>query len=237
MKKIMLAASLLISAIGSAQLEFTTEGEPIENNQVFEFDTFHEMSFRVENLSEEETKFLRVRVDELVNTDGTSVQLCFGICLFQINENTIVPPSFPIMLEPGQMNSAQDHVWNTNPGDGVNYPMDFALTFYEEDENGEFVGDLVSLTYRYNPQMGLPGVSLSQLGIQNMNTVWDASLNLNSSSDLNMEIVNLSGQVVNAARVASGEQSIDVSSLNQGVYIVRFTNDNNTSAQVKVVKK
>ncbi|RYG30589.1 MAG: T9SS type A sorting domain-containing protein [Chitinophagaceae bacterium] len=237
MKKIMLAAGLLISLYSNAQLVFTTAGEEITNNQVFEYATLYEMPFRVQNTSEDLTKYLRVRVDELTNTNGTSVQLCFGVCLFQVQENTVVPPSFPIVLEPGQQNSAQDHIWNTNEGDGVNYPMDFKLTFFEEDENGTFVGDVLTMTYRYNPQLGLPGVALDQLGITNLNTVLNNTLNIRSTAALSMEVVGLNGQVVRRQQLNAGEQSVDVSSLSQGVYVVRFTNDQNVSAQVKVMKK
>ncbi|NMH28605.1 T9SS type A sorting domain-containing protein [Flavobacterium silvaticum] len=238
MKKIMLAAGLLLCGFANAQLTFTSFGEPIIDNHVYEYDTFYNMQIRVANESEDETVYMKARVDDMVNATGQNAQLCFGgICLFTLSENLQVPPSFPAILEPGQTTSAEDHMWNTNAGDGVNYPMDYVLSFHKITEDGEPIEQLLSFTYRYNPQLGLKGVSLSQIGIRNLNTVLDASLNINTTIALNMEIVNLNGQVIQNKKVVEGQQSFDVSNLNQGMYIIRFTNDQNVSAQVKVMKK
>lgn len=236
MKKMMIAAALFICGFAQAQFAFSSAGQPLTNGQVYEFATFHEMQLRVQN-NFEETKFLQIRVDNLVNTDGTDMQLCFGQCLYQVNVGTLVPDGYPIWLEPGEMNSYQDHIWNTNTGDGVNYPMDYTITFIETDEEGTPIQDLLTLTYRYNPELSTKDNNLTKVGVRNINTAVADVISVDVSESLKLDLFNANGQLVKTTQLQAGQQNIEASSLASGVYIARFTSASNAVGQTKIVKK
>ncbi len=241
MKKMMLVFGL---AFGFAQAQITvnTNGSQITNNQEFEYhalDTSAELPFIVTNDSDENPINIKVRVDQIQNSDGTNLQLCFGgLCFFAINQGVIYPTNFAVTLEPGQSTTVGDHFWNSNPGDGMNYPMVYKLTFVQVDDNGVYMNDLLTFTYRYSPTLGVTDfTSLAAAGLTKINTLVSHDLQIETSENGTLEIVDLSGKTLVSRHLQAAAQSVDFSDASSGVYIVRFINDQKRSAQVKIVKQ
>ena len=50
------------------------------------------------------------------------------------------------MLDPGESMGFGDHFYNTDEGDGTNYPLEYVFKFFELNGNG----DPITITYRYD---------------------------------------------------------------------------------------
>lgn len=239
MKKLLCAAALMLGISLQAQIAVTTGGAPITNDQTFTYSTLDanaKLSFIVTNTSAEPI-YLKIRVEEITNSNGASFQLCFGgLCYFSIVEGNIYPNN-ALLLQPGGSNAAGDHFWNYNAGDGVSN-MDFRFTFVQTTSTGTPIADLLSVNYQYQPQLGTGDFqNLQSVGVRNVNTLVGSTLSVDSAEALKMEILNLNGQVVRRENVSAAQQSFDVSSLSAGVYFARFTNNDKQSASVRIVKK
>jgi hypothetical protein len=241
MKKFILAAGLLLFGFMNAQIAVTTNGQPITNNQVFTYTTVNamaELPFIVTNTSESDAINIKIRVDEISNTDGTNCQLCFGgLCFFAINQGIIYPTNFAVTLAPDESTVAGDHFWNTNPGDGSSYPMQYKLTFVQVDDNGLYMNDLLTLTYIYNPNLATPEFGMQQAGIARINTLVGDAVSFEATQAGTFELIDMNGKTVISRKVEPGFQAINAQSLTSGIYVARFQNGANQSAQLKLIKQ
>ena len=238
MKKIILLASLLFCGLTQAQISVTTDGEEIMNGDIFTFNvltTDAKLPLLATNTSGAPIA-LKIRVDEMYNTPGNEVQLCFGdLCYFNIAQGNAYPND-AVVLQPGGTSNINDHFWNANPGNGED-DIHYKLTFVRVDEAGAPVEDLLSFYYLYRPTMGTNDfAALKNMGVALTGTVVNNLLEMDTQQPLKLEIFNINGQLVKSASVASGLQSVDVSALNSAVYIARFTNDSNQVSQIRIVK-
>ena len=234
----------LLSACGfsQAQITVTTNGSQITNNQVFTYhalDTSAELPFIVTNNDPDNPINLKIRVDQIQNSDGTNLQLCFGgLCFFAITQGVIYPVNFPVTLESGQSTTVGDHFWNSNPGDGSTYPMVFQLTFVQVDDNGAYLNDLLTFTYRYSPNLGVSDFSsLQAAGVNKINTLVSQNIQVETTESGTLDILDLSGKTIVSRHLQAAAQTIDLSAAPTGMYVARFTNDRNQSAQVKIIKQ
>lgn len=240
MKKMMLVICLAFG-VAQAQISVHTQGSEITNNQVFDYNvltTSAELPFIVTNTSEDNPINVKVRVDQVLNSDGTNLQLCFGgLCFFAITQGVTYPVNFAVTLEPGQSTTAGDHFWNSNPGDGVNYPMTYKLTFVQVDDNGVYMNDLLTFTYRYGPNLGTSDLSPAAVGLAKINTLVTQDIQIETTESGRLDILDLSGKTVISRNLQAAVQAVDFSNAQAGVYVARFTNGQNQSAQVKILKQ
>jgi len=240
MKKVLVFAFLLLCTALQAQLVVNTfDGGTIEDGEAFTYNSLAEnqakLRFTVTNTGTEEA-YVKVRVDEITNASGGQVQLCFGVCVYNINEGNLVP-NFILPIPAGTTTeSTQDHFWNANPGNGVD-PVQYAFTFIEIDENGAYIADVVSFTYTYIPTAGTDDFAgLQNIGITVKNTVVKNNLDVEIGQPATMELYSVNGQLIKTAALSAGSQAIDLSALSAAVYIARFTNDKNQTSQIRIVK-
>lgn len=241
MKKMMLVVCLAFG-FAQAQISVHTNGSEITNNQIFEYSTLTtsaELPFIVTNDSEDNPINIKVRVDQVQYSDGTNLQLCFGgLCFFAINQGTTYPVNFAVTLEPGQSTLAGDHFWNSNPGDGVNYPMTYKLTFVQVDDAGVYMNDLLTFTYRYAPALGLSDLTpMAAIGLAKINTLVTQDIRIEATESGRLDIIDLSGKTILSRNLQAAVQTVDFANAQAGVYVVRFTNGQNKSAQVKILKQ
>lgn len=238
MKKFFYAGCLLLTSLVQAQITVTTDGNVISEGQVFAFNTTtiaSELPFRVKNNSEE-TLFVKLKMTSLSNTSGSNVQFCFGVCLYNVSAGLYVPPSFPIEIEPGTITPNGDHFWNSNAGDGINYPIEYSLTFVRTDEEGNYMNDLLSFKYQYNPNLSVGSFAdLAKLGIRVKQTNITSSVDVETQEPVLMEVFSTTGQSLKHATI-NGAQSVDVSSLASGAYILHFTVKGQQS-NIRIIKQ
>lgn len=239
----MCAAAILFCSLSQAQISVTTYGQTIENNEVFTFNvagTGAELPFNVSNDGDSDV-YMRIRLDEMTNSTGANFQFCFGeVCLFSVAEGSIVPPPQtypPLEIESGGITSAGSHMWNSNTGDGTSV-MTFKFVFEQYDANDVYLNDVLTMYYVYNPQLSVETFQqLNKVGIANVNTLVESQLDIDATGASTMEILGLNGQVLRNQKLVAGHQSVDVSDLASSMYVLRFTNSDNKSAQVKIIKK
>lgn len=239
MKKFFLIGFSLLTAALQAQITVSTDGNPISNGQVFTFNTTaiaSELPFRVQNNSAE-TIFLKLKMTSMTNTTGSNVQFCFGVCLYNVSTGLLVPPSFPIEIAPGEITPNGDHFWNSNAGDGINYPIEYTLTFVETTDEGVYVGDLLTFKYQYNPNLSVGTMAdLSRMGVQVKQTKVTSSIEVESQDPTLMEVFSLTGQSLRHATI-NGQQSVDLSGLATGAYLLHFTSRTGEQANIRIIKE
>ncbi|UMY66638.1 MULTISPECIES: T9SS type A sorting domain-containing protein [unclassified Flavobacterium] len=239
MKKFFVLGFSLLALALQAQITVTTDGNVITNGQIFTFNTTaiaSELPFRVANNTSEPI-FLKLKMTNMTNTTGSSVQFCFGVCLYNVSAGLLVPPSFPIEIAPGDITPNGDHFWNSNAGDGINYPIEYTLTFVETTDDGTYVGDLLSFKYQYNPNLSVGTFAdLAKLGVQVKQTKVTNAVDVESQEPVMMEVFNLNGQSLRHATI-NGQQSVDLSGLATGAYLLHFTSKTGAQANIRIIKE
>lgn len=241
MKKIILMAAVLISSMMTAQITVVgNDGEEINNGDVYMTTGLaqaNELELHVTNNSPNAMR-LQLRVDSMVNTFGEQVQFCFGdLCFFNVEPGKVVPPNGKL-LEPGESNNDEDHFWNYYAGASVGENVGFVLSFIEIDEQGNVIGDpLLTFGYTYSPTGSTNDFNeLKSIGFDVKNTLVKNTLDIDAAIAANLEIFDVNGKLIKGITISNGNNMADLSSLNTGVYIARFTTQENKTAQIRIVK-
>lgn len=248
MKKLsLLVAFLFISLVSSGQ--FTVEdynGVPIVEGDVREFSSLlptgvstneSTLNFWINNPSTTDEIYMRIKLESITNADGSSYQFCFGdLCIFDVQEGTIYPISgIPETIPPGGTNLPENKFQNDNPGDGVNYPVDYVWRFFQVDQNGDETGESLTFTYRFDPSLSVADFD-NNLGIVLQNTVVTDLLNVQSKSALNFEMFSLNGQLINKGQIEAGINVLNTNGFKAGLYFIRFSDGSNSTTMKFVVK-
>lgn len=248
MKKIILIASLLLTTLTQAQISVEGNGEAIPNGYVYTTNKLlptaaSELKLTVTNTSAN-TINLKLRIEEMTNADGSNVQFCFGEqCFFDVVVGKTVPTNQGadgLTLAPGASNNVADHFANKNTGIDTNAPVKYKIAIIQYTNEGVIIGDpLFTFTYIYDKNFTAGTAdfaALKNMGITVNNTVVKNSLEVSATQNAKLEMFNINGQIIKTATITSGSQSVDVSGLSNGVYITRFTNEENKTSQIRVVK-
>lgn len=242
MKKNLLLVLIAISFQANAQISLSRHnGTPINDGQVIAYNTVGfpqaEMDFYVKNNSTTTATNVKIRCESLVNNDGTNFELCFGIeCLAFVEEGESYP-TLPVVLAPNGQNGNFDHFLNNNLGSGI-FPKDYVFKFYQIGAGGVEIGNSITMTYRYDPNLSIDDVNqLQTAGVIVKSTIVDSQLDLDVLKSTTMQIYDLSGKVVNTTNLNYGVQSVDVSNLASSVYVVKFKTNDGFVATKKFIKK
>lgn len=244
MKKIILMAGLLLGSMVQAQeISVTGNGTVITDGQEFTYNSLEEseseLTLIATNISDENIN-IKMRLDEMTNTNGQNVQFCFGeLCFFSVSEGSMVPTNASgVTLEPGETNNPNDHFWNNNPGIDGTSAVEYVITFVKVDDEGEVIDDLLTFTYIYQPTLSTTDINtLQNMGISLNQTLVKEQLEVTTEYAGTMDVYAVNGQIVKSVALASGYQSVNASDISAGIYIVKFTNTNNQTHQVKIVKQ
>jgi hypothetical protein len=252
MKKIILLVAVMLTSLLQAQdliTVTTTGGAPIAEGQVFVFNVpFNanthaaDLPIRVKNISSQ-TLRLKLRMESMENANGNLnfIQFCFnGICYYRVQPGSIVPASLDeaAELNPNDENNVQDHFGSSYTGDVAGQPVVYNLSIVQVDGSGTIVGNpLRRFTYRYEPTAGVNDfASLKSLGITVKSTVINNVVEIDATQNATLQVYGISGQLVKTAAIATGTQAIDASALATGVYIARFTTEDNKTSSIKIAK-
>lgn len=247
MKKIFSTIFVLMAGFASAQDFIVTNGEngEITEGEVFAFTTLGSdanIHIQIHNQSDQNLYF-KLKAESRENTDGTNVNFCFGeVCLYSFNPGVYVPPTVydALTIAPGAVNDINDKFFNMNPGDGENYPMTFEFGLYQyntPDQDQTTGTKVLSFSYQYSATASTPNMTLQKLGVQVNNTLVSNEFSFTTNSTMSMELFDINGRNVASQNFSEGTNIYNVSGLNAGVYIARFTDKNNSSASIKIVKK
>lgn len=244
MKKLLLLAGLLFIGTVNAQITVTHDGIPFENDDTpFTYNTAGtHLPILIANTSETETVYVKIRVDEVLNTTlgnntGNNLQFCvLDICYIGVTAGVSYPPNDIVELLPGETTSELDHFYSSDPGNGEG-PATYSFTVLETDAEGNETDEIVSFTYIYDATAGINNFeALKNMGIALNNTVVNNTLNIDATINSSVQLFDINGKLVKSAKVEIGSQAIDLSELNSAIYIAKFVTSDNRSTTVKIVK-
>ena len=227
-----------------AQLSVTTlQGNvPIQDGDIFYYDTnvFEDakLKYLISNTSTSETINVFVEMVSFTNTDGTDLQLCVQPnCFFSVTPGQSIPNT-PVVLGPGENNGPNDYFSNTNPGDGVNYPIEYVLRFYQVDDNGQEIGSDITITYEYTPEnFSNDEFDLKDMGISIQNTIVKDYLKLNSNTDAQFKLYDLNSRLIDSYQFNQGQHNFDMSKLNAGNYFLVFVDQAGRKSYARIQKQ
>lgn len=189
--------------------------------------------FKIVNTSDTETLNLRIFVDNMVNTDGSNVQLCFsGQCLNSVNQGTGYPTTGPASIAPSGSTGPGNYFWNLHPS-GTTQPMSWTLRFQALDGLGLPTGTPITVTYNFNPNLSIDDSEFTSVEI--FPTQVKDELTVTTNQELKAEFYDILGKKVKDINVASGESKINVSDLSPQLYIIRFSNNSGKTLIKKIV--
>nr|WP_294773755.1 T9SS type A sorting domain-containing protein [uncultured Flavobacterium sp.] len=241
MKRILPLAFIFIGISSFAQISLSRHnGTPITDGQIVAFNTIAfpaaEMDFYVRNLSATTTTNVKISCEALVNNDGTGFELCFGNECLSYVEAGEVYPSIPVVLAPNGMNGEFDHLLNTSAGSGT-FPKDYVFRFYQINSSGAEFSNSITMTYRYDPSLSTNDIhQLETSGVIVKSTLVENELTLDVLTPSQMTLFDITGKLVNQTKLAYGIQTVDVSNLSQGVYVLKFTSAEGKVATQKIIK-
>lgn len=237
-KKYLLGLFLLVFGVSNAQFTiFHSNGSVIEDESVFTFSTTDEETALLElHIKNESSSAIGVkaRMLEIEGSDGSNVQFCLGVCLFNVNENSIVPTGDPFSIAVGQTLEVGAYFWNRNESSDY---ITYRFKVYEVDSFGEETGTPIHINYIYDANLSVRNIDLQQMGVQVNNTLVKNAFSFTADNNLNIEVIDLNGKRIADYQTEAGEQTLDLSSLQNAVYIVKFTSKEGKTAYSKIVKQ
>lgn len=247
MKKIILIAAMLLGTIAQAQIVVSTNGTTITNNQEFEYNTVGssaKMQILVTNNTPQTVYYKIQLVSVSNNTVGIGgkagqVQLCFGQnCIIYLGAGNTYPEGAVSLAPNGGHNDLADHFVNEYVGDNAEQDVVYTFKVIQTDAAQNVLGEIVTFTYRYSSTASVSDFNaLKNIGIDLGSTVVKNQLDVTASQNAKLELFNINGQMVKSFVITAGTQSLDASAMAAGIYVARFTNEENKSSQVRIVKQ
>ena len=240
MKSKLLIICILLLSI-SVKAQYTVEdsnGDLIQEGDmvVYGATTYPEGSFDfyVNNTSSTEDIRMRIEFVSAVNADGSMMELCFGECYTSIVIGESYPVGLDVIVPPGGQTGEGNHFYNADPGNGTDM-LDYVFRFFQVDATGNEIGTSLTMTYRYDPALSVSDFEKLDVSIES--TIVRDLLAVNVAEEVEVAIFDLQGRIVVTAKLDIGEHNIDVSNLNEQMYIVKFVNTNGASQVDKIIVK
>ncbi len=181
---------------------------------------------------------LSLQVMDIVNTDGSEINWCFGInghgqCYFRMTNGETRHGG--ASLAPGASTSASDfdltHVDNSQ--DYPNYPKDYVVKLFATNPaDNMIIGSSITFTYRYDPSASsFTKVTKNEFSIfikSNHNIVID------TKKPVVLIIYNITGQREKEFNLSSGLHQLNLGKLKAGVYLI-YAKTSNKQIYRKVV--
>jgi len=216
------AQSLIVEAYDSVVV-----GDATTANDIYGYAT-------VKNVSSDSVLVRFKRIDGNYNQLTDNNAICWGICFIQ--SISVSPPSYSVMLGPGDTASASTHVYPDQ--DGVARTGNITYVFFDSDNES----DSVSYEVRYVTATDL---SLANLAVEPELSVYPNPatdhLEINyvtqSSQKTSFEIINLVGSKVYSKSLEATESTLNlnISNLNAGIYFCVLKVDNKLVTSKKLV--
>jgi hypothetical protein len=244
MKKGFVLLFSLFSIVSFSQMTLSKlDGTPINDNDILNYNIANEtegyLGIKVYNSSSNGIN-VKAKCVSMANTTGTNVQFCIDpICVANLVVGNSYPSATLSLLVPANgQNGNFDHFFNSNLGivQGVN--VDYVFKFYQVDDSDVEIGNSVSFTYRYNPNLSTSNIDLlTNYGIRVDATNVSSTLQISSQNNVSLAILDLNGKKISFHSLAKGNQSVDVSKLSNGIYIMNFTTVEGEKLTQKFMKK
>lgn len=233
-----LFAAILLFSFGPLQAQFTVTSNhgDIEDGDVIQFGSTDmsdaSLEYKVHNTSSEPIN-MKIKSVSFENTDGSMMELCFGVCVYSIQEGVSYPPQLFVTIQPGETQpETGDHIWSSDPGNGTET---ISYVFQFQQIVSDVAVNTLSFTYEYVPNLAVKANEKS-FNVNIVSTlINDGQLNVKSLKPVDMQIYNLLGKQVKMAKLESGLNTVNISSLSSQIYLVRFQNTQGQTKTQKIV--
>jgi hypothetical protein len=231
----------LCLVVSSANAQFTfldSDGAPVESGttvtygqgQVGDPDGFY--SYFVVNDAAEPI-FMKAEFVSAQNTDGSSFEICFGLCYDAIEIGQKFPSNGSVFIDQGEQTLPGNHLGNTLADDE---PRTLTFRYYQTDQAGTTeLGNEFFITYSYDPALGVSNNAFIDFDIT-ANLVSDY-IETRSPENYTLTIYNKRGRSVKKKRITTQTNRMPVGDLPSGMYFVKVVNDQNASKTIKIIKK
>ena len=231
----------LCMVVASANAQFTfldSAGASVESGTVVSFGQgqvgnpagYYE--FFVSNETSEAI-FMKSELVSVENADGSSFEICFGLCYTDIAVGQKFPNNGSVFIDAGTQTPSGNHLVNTLDNDT---PMEFVFRFYQTDQAGTTeLGNDFFITYRFDPTLGVTDNAFLDFEISA--TLVSDYLETKSSAGYTLSIYNKRGRSVKKKRITTQTNRMPIGDLPAGMYFVRVVNDQNASKTIKIIKK
>lgn len=241
MKKIysLLICSLLLNNIYAQVVITELDGTPIEDEGIYTYSQLEEeLTLKITNSSSTETVYVEAEIIEMNNASGTNLQFCLGgTCYSSIEEGNNYPLNGPLTLGPGEANGNFDHFMNNYPGTNTDDTVEYTVRFYETDQDGNEVEDILTFSYVYDSTLSVKSNTLENIGVELYSSIVTESLQINSVLPVEMKAYNITGKRIFTEKLNIGNQKISTSNFQSGIYILEFISQDGSRAVKKIVKK
>ncbi|MGO3154496.1 MAG: T9SS type A sorting domain-containing protein [Mesonia sp.] len=240
MKKLNLfILALCAFTYSNAQIVITEENDtPIVNNETYSYSELGiELPIFITNQGDEAVRIL-AEVVNMNNASGSNLQFCVGgTCYANIAIGNTYPLNGPLILQPGGDNGQFDHFFSSYPGDNTEAPVDYTFRFYEVDENGNELGDLVTFTYLYDSSLSTSNFSMESLGVTLNSSIIVDKISFNANAKVSLAVYDLNGKRVESQSFEQGSHQLNAAHLTAGVYLIKFNTADGKQATTKIIKK
>ena len=237
--KFLVIALCLVGVSANAQFTFLDSvGAAVESgttvtygqDQVGDPDGFY--NYFVAN-DASEAIFMKAELLSVENTDGSSFEICFGLCYDAIEVGQKFPNNGSVFIEQGGQTLPGNHLGNTLADD---QPRTFTFRYYQTDQAGttELGGDFL-ITYSYDPTLGME--DNNAIGFDVTATLVSDYIDFRSTENFNLSIYDKRGRNVKKKKITIDTNRMPIGDLPSGMYFVRVVNDQNISKTIKIIKK
>jgi hypothetical protein len=174
----------------------------------------------------------------MTNTNGQMMEVCFGPdCYGTTAVGDVFPSSGSVNILTGGIDTSC-HLFNNDLGISTSVPVDYVFKIYQINNFGTQIGTPFIFTYRYDATLSnttIVGQSSKSVTLKSTTVSNNLDFEVNLKSDFS--IYDLSGKSVLTNDLDYGNQTVDVSNLTSGLYLINFVNENGDTSCVKFIKK
>ena len=242
MKKILLSLLLAVSFSSVAQFTVSrTDGTPLTSGDILTFNSIvyaqSSLALKINNTFSTAIN-IRITCLSMSNTNGQLMEVCFGPdCYGTTSVNQLFPATGSVNIPLGGSDTSS-HFFNNDIGISSSAPVDYVFKIYQVNTFGTQIGTPFIFTYRYDATMANYSVNQADIDAVNLkSTLVDTNLDLQVNSNINYAIYDLNGKQVLTNKLETGYQSIDVSSVSSGIYLLNVVTDKGNPYSLKFQKK
>jgi len=177
--------------------------------------------------------FMKAEFVSAQNTDGSSFEICFGLCYDAIEVGQKFPNNGSVFIEQGGQTLPGNHLGNTLADD---QPRTFTFRYYQTDQPGTTeLGNDFFITYSYDPTLGVTDYAFSDFELSA--TLVGDYIQTKSADNYTLSIYDKRGRNVKKKKITTQTNRMPVGDLPPGMYFVKAVNEQNASRTIKIIKK
>jgi len=197
--------------------------------------------FRIKNTGTSPIK-VRIKVESLINTNGEAELCVNGLCAHPVFQGDIFPLNADYLeIQPNELQPFADSskFGNYETGIDPSQPVDYVLKFFQVNDNGYEIGTPLHIICRYTSgASGIDDFKQTDLPFVYPNPANDMITISHSSTKIsNIQIFDITGKQVKSLNISDNKQTIDISGLQQGLYLVSLFDDKKIVSQQKLIVK